>query len=86
MFDYFRNHSCNAHQLCCKDSQTKGLYRHCQSDDLDLRSFKITSASKTGLVFSLQYLGQYLFYYIQTWHDGSLVDAIYHRARFDDPD
>ena len=32
MFDYFRNYSNNAH------SQTKGLYDHCQYDDLDLHS------------------------------------------------
>ena len=38
MFDYFRNYSSNAHQVCCEDSPTKGLYDHCQSDDLDLHS------------------------------------------------
>ena len=38
MFDYFRNCSSNAHQVCCEDSPTKGLYDHCQSDDLDLHS------------------------------------------------
>ena len=36
-------------------------------------------------VSNLQYLGQYLSYYIQTWHDGiRLMDAIYADARFDD--
>ena len=31
------NYSSNAHQVCCEDSPTKGLYDHCQSDDLDWR-------------------------------------------------
>ena len=38
MFNYFKNYSSNDHQLCCADSLSKGLYDHCQSDDLDLRS------------------------------------------------
>ena len=38
----------------------------------------------TWTTFNLQYLGQYLSYYIQTWHDGKLMDAIY--AHFNDLD
>ena len=38
MFDYFRNHSSNPHQVCREDSATKCLYDHCQSNDLDLHS------------------------------------------------
>ena len=38
MFDYFKNRSSNDRQVFCEDSPTKGLYDHCQSDDLDLRS------------------------------------------------
>ena len=38
VFDYFRQYSSNAHQVCCEDSRTEGLYDHCQSDDLDLYS------------------------------------------------
>ena len=38
MFDDFRNYSSNAHQVCDEDSPTKGLYDHCQSDELDLHS------------------------------------------------
>ena len=38
MFDYFRNYSTNAHQVCCEDSPTKGLYDRCQPDDLDFYS------------------------------------------------
>ena len=30
--------SSNAHEVCCEDSPTKGLYDYCQSDDLDLHS------------------------------------------------
>ena len=34
------NNDNNAHQVCCEDSPTKGIYiyiyAHCQSDDLDL--------------------------------------------------
>ena len=35
--DYFKNVSSNAHQVCCEDCPTKGLYV-CQSDELDLRA------------------------------------------------
>ena len=89
MFHYFRNYSSNAHQLCCKDSPTKGLHDHYQSDDLDLHlrsqpSFEVTSVSQTWLLFNLQYLWQYFkSYYFQTWHDGRLMDA---HARFNDLD
>ena len=38
MFNYFRNYSSNAHQVCCEDSPTKGLYDHCQSGDPDQHS------------------------------------------------
>ena len=40
MFDYFRNYSSNARQVCCDDNSTKGLYDHCLSDDLDLQGHK----------------------------------------------
>ena len=69
---------------CCEDSQTIGLYDH-----FPVRwpwpSFKVTSASQTWLPFNLWYLGQYLGYYIKTWHDGRLMDAMYNYAhsRFD---
>ena len=33
---------------------------------------------------SLQYHGHYLIYYIQTLHDGRLMDVIFDHARFDD--
>ena len=35
-----------------------------------------TSASQT-LLFNLRYLGQCLSYYIQTWHGGRFMDAVY---------
>ena len=35
MFDYFGNCSSNDHHVYCDDRPTKGLYDHCQSDDLD---------------------------------------------------
>ena len=38
MFGYFRNNSNNARHVSCEDSPTKGLYDHCQSDDLELHS------------------------------------------------
>ena len=61
-------------------------YDPCQSDNRDLHS-RSQVRFKT-LVFNLQYLGQYLSYYIyiQTWHGGILMDAIYAHARFDDLD
>ena len=72
MFPYLRNYSSNAHQVCCEDSPT--MYDHCQSDDLGLHS-RSQVHLKPDLVFNLQYLGQYLSYYIQTWYDGTLMDA-----------
>ena len=35
---------------------------------------------KLDYFFNLQYLGQYLSYYIQTWHDVRRVDALYAHA------
>ena len=43
-----------------------------------IQGHKCVSNSTT---FNLQYLGQYLSYYIETWHDGRLMDAIYAHAR-----
>ena len=34
----------------------------------------------------MQYLRQYISYYIRTWHGGRLVDTLYAHARFDDLD
>ena len=34
----------------------------------------------------MQYLGQYLSCYIQTWHDGRLMDAVYAHAHVSDLD
>ena len=77
-----------AHQVYCEDSPTKGLYYdHCQSDDLDLHSSSQVRLKR--LLFKLQYLRQYLSYYIQTWHDhddDKLMDATYAHARFNDLD
>ena len=36
----------------------------------------------TGLLFNLQYIGQYLSYYIQTWNDGRRMHNVH--ARFDE--
>ena len=44
---------------------------------MTLISFKVRSASQTWLLCNLQYLEQYVSYYIQTWHDGRLTDGIY---------
>ena len=38
MFDYVINYSSNAHQVSREHSPTKGLYNHCQTDDIDLQS------------------------------------------------
>ena len=70
MFDYF-SYSSNAHQVRCEDSPTKGISEHCQSDDPDLHSSSHVR------------LKQYLSYYIRTWHDGRLMDALCAHARFD---
>ena len=37
-------------------------------------------------MFNLQYLRQYVSYYIQTWQDGRPMDAPYAHARFNDLD
>ena len=88
MFDYFKNYSCNPHQVCYADSPTKGLCHHCQSDDLDFHS-------RSQLRLKLDYFlacnisdNINLSYYIQNAHGGRLMDAIYVNARFDnlDPD
>ena len=39
-------------------------------------SFKVTSASQTWQLFNLQYLGQYLSYYIQMWHGSRLMHGL----------
>ena len=41
------------------------IYDNCQSNALDLHS----RSQEHLLFFNLQYLGQYLSYCIQTWHD-----------------
>ena len=86
MFDYYRS-SRNAHQVCCEDSLTKGLYYNlCQSDDLDLH-FRSQLRLKLDfcLICRLIAISQYLIYGIQTWHDGRLImHGIYTPAHFDD--
>ena len=78
MLDYFRNCSSNAHQVCCEDSPTKGLYDHCQSDDLDLHS-----RSQVRLKFDYfltcnmsDNITKKLSYYMQTWHAGRLMHGV----------
>ena len=51
MFDDFRNYLSNAHQVCCEDSPTTGLYDHCRSDDLDL--YSKSQVRQTLLLFYL---------------------------------
>ena len=58
-----------------KIDRLKIYYDHCQSDD---------KCVSTWLLVNLQYVGQYLGYYIQKWRDGRRMDAIYAHARFDD--
>ena len=41
-----------------------------------LPSLKITNASQTWLCFNLPYVGTYLSYYSQTWHDGRPIHGI----------
>ena len=72
-------------QVCCENCLTKGLYDHCQSDDRDRHS-RSQYASPIGLLFNLQYLGQYLRYYIHTWHAGRFMDARHDHTRLDDLD
>ena len=49
-------------------------------------TFNSRSQMRLTLLFNLQYLEQYLSYYVQTWHDGKLIHGIYAHARFDDLD
>ena len=83
MFDYFENYSINAHHVCCEDRPTKGLYDHCQYDELGLHSRSQVRPKLDYLLLDLQYFGHYLSYCTQTWHDGRLIDAIYAHDRFD---
>ena len=83
MFDYFINYSNNAHQVCCEGSPTKGLYARCQCGDH--RPYSRSQVRlKLDYFFNLQYLRHCLSYYIQTWHDGKLMDDLYAHAGFDD--
>ena len=55
------------------------LYDHFQSDDLDFHS---RSQVRLKLDYFLTCsLGQYFSYYIQTWHNGTLMDALYAYAQ-----
>ena len=65
MFGYFRNYWSNAHHVFCKDSPTKGLYEHCQPNDLDLHSSHKCISNLT--TFNLQYLAQYLSHFYLAW-------------------
>ena len=84
MFDYFRNYSSNAHQVCCENSCLK-VYMTIASL-MTLIFIHGHKCASNLTIFYLQYLGQYLSYYIHTWHDGRLMDALYAHARFDDLD
>ena len=85
MFNYFRNYSSNAHQVCCEDNLTKGLYDHCQSDDLDLHSrSQVRLKLDYFLACNISDNNVFVSHHIQTWHDGRLMDAIYAHAHFDD--
>ena len=77
-----RNYSSNVHHVCCADSQTKGLYDHCQSVDFNLHS-RSQVGLKLDYVLACNISDNILSYYIQTWHDGRLMDALYAHARFD---
>ena len=54
-------------KVCLYDRQSDALDLHLRSD----------VRLKLDYFFNLQYLGQYLSYYIQIWHDGIIMDAIY---------
>ena len=51
-----------------------------------LKVYMAIASPKFDYFLKLQYLGQYLSYYIQTWHEGRRIDAIYARARSEDLD
>ena len=84
MFDYLRNCSSNAHDVCCEDSPSKGLrlYDHCQSEDLDLHS-RSQLRLKLDYVLTCNMSDNILSYYNQTWRDGRLMHDIRTHARFD---
>ena len=64
----------------------RGLYDRCQSDDIDLNSRSQVRLKLDYFFLILQYIRQYLRYYIHTWYDGRLMVALYDPSRFDDPD
>ena len=55
--------------MCCEDSATEGLYDRCQSDDLDFHSRSQMRLKLDYILTCTHYLGHYLSYYIQAWHD-----------------
>ena len=85
MFDYFKNYSNNAHQVCCEDSPTKGLYGHCSPMTLTIHS-RSQVRLKLDYFLTCNIFRHYLSYYIQTWHDSRLKQwhIIYAHAHLDD--
>ena len=84
MFDYFRNCSSNAYQVCCEASPTKGLYNlfsvtFIQGHNWDLH-LKLDNCF-TSTIIVISPVRQYLSYGIQTWHDGRLVHGMYAYAQ-----
>ena len=76
MFDDVRNCSSNAHQVCFEDGPTKG--DHCQSDNLGFHSrSQVRLKLDYFLTCNISDNITFLRYYIQTWHAGILMDAIY---------
>ena len=69
------------------------LFKQCPSPVYDHHCMTIALHSRSHVrikrdyFLTLQYLGgHYLSYYIQNWHNGRFMDALYAHARFDDLD
>ena len=74
MFDYVINYFSNAHQVYCEDSPAKGIYDHCQHDDLDLHS-RSEVRLKLDYFLTCNISDNNVRYYMHTWHGSRLMDA-----------
>ena len=88
MFDYLRNCSSNAHQVCCANSLTKCLYNLSFSLTLALHSRSQLRLKRAKCITCtiIAISRKYLSCGIHTWLDSRLVHGICAHARVDDLD
>ena len=75
MVGYFKNYSSNAHQVCCEDSPPKRSHTTI-TNPMTTTFIQGHTCISNLTTFNLQYIGQYLSYYIQSWHGGRLMHGL----------